>query len=90
MSVLVFVKLVFISLVTIVWPTLNEVLNKWNKDSCRLPGVIWELWEDLSYSFPFPFPILFRIRQSCHSGWPVKKKVEGVVILWGGKGKTKR
>ena len=30
-----------------------------NKDCCRLPGIIRELWEDLPYSFPFFFSLVF-------------------------------
>ena len=32
-------------------------VSEW--DSCRLPGVIRELWEDLPYSFPFFFDFFF-------------------------------
>ena len=57
-----------------------------DRDCCRLLEVILELWEDLPYSFPFFFK-LFLVRLSL---WSVlqKKKVTGLVILWGGRGKS--
>ena len=33
------------------------------KDYCKIPGIIWELWEDLPYSFQFFFELLL------NEGW---------------------
>ena len=49
------------------------------KDWCRLPGVIWELWEDLPHSFLFFIELFFQ--EGCPSGQPGKKKMVGMVKL---------
>ena len=50
------------------------------RDCCRLPGVIQELWEDLPYSFPFFLEFLLN-KGGCRSWWCVLGEVTEVHVI---------